>query len=225
MTDPIRHIVRQFNWLRAGAVFVRAPGERRIAWFETVDEAVANQRHLEQLVREKYNPFAFGTGWYYLTTLPLYAYRDWLLDESITPPVGEALAEWRAWWDAVRAELRPGQQDRVWDGLTRLRFHDVIARRSSETVYCISRILWDYDDGWYHAGHEGGEPLKLFRTREPAEQERERLELAVRADGRVWGYFPRDPERFLDDPDSWSQIDRNAPHFEVIEVDLPEGVS
>jgi hypothetical protein len=30
MTEPVRHIVRQFNWLRAGSVYVRAPGERRI---------------------------------------------------------------------------------------------------------------------------------------------------------------------------------------------------
>ena len=55
MGETVFHVVRQFNWLWAGTwagtVFVRVPGERRIARFDTADEAVADQRRREQLVR------------------------------------------------------------------------------------------------------------------------------------------------------------------------------
>lgn len=230
--EPMRHIVRQFNWLWAGKAIVRAPGERRIAWFDTEAEAVADWRGREQRVRERYNPFAFGTGWCHFTTLPPHVFRDWLMDDDITPPTGSTLDDWRNWWDAVKAEFRPDQFDRVWDGLNRLRFHDVIARRPTETAYCVCRLQWGFDDCWYHAGHEGGEPLKVFRTRERAEQERDRLEAELAANPRDrrtdWGHLPRDPELFLEydvDSDTYYRAIRNpAPHFEVVEVDLPGGV-
>ncbi|MFO0798549.1 MAG: hypothetical protein U0804_13820 [Gemmataceae bacterium] len=235
MTAPteFRHIVRQHNWLRAGGVFVRAPGERRIAWYDTADEAVADQRRREQLVREGHNPFRFGTGWHHLTTMPMPIYRGWLMAEGIDPPAQDVRdpAGWQDWWDAARESLPAGQRNRTWEGLNRLRFHDVIARRPSETAYCVSRILWDYDDNWYHAGHEGGEPLKLFRTRERAERERERLEATVATDASARGYahyLARDPELFLeylDDEGGYRSALLESvapvPHFEVVEIDLP----
>ena len=62
--------MRQFNWLQAGGVYVRAPGDRRIAWFDTEAEAAADAAARERRVRERYNPFRFGTGWCHSTTLP-----------------------------------------------------------------------------------------------------------------------------------------------------------
>ena len=148
MTHNIRHIVRQFNWLLGGKYYVRAPGERRIAWFDTAAEAVADQRSRDSRFRETHNPFFFGTAWPHFTTMPAGVYRDWLLDDWIEPPANEAatVEEWRTWWDAVKPTLNQTQRERAWDGLNRLRFHDVIARRSSETAYCVSRLLWAYDD-------------------------------------------------------------------------------
>ncbi len=231
-SDPIWHIVRQFNWLRAGAVFFRGPGERRVARFDTAEEAAADGRDRERRVRERYNPFRFGTAWHHLTTLPPPVFRDWLMDADITPPPAEEVADWRPWWEAVKGELTPARFARVWDGLNRVRFHDVIARRPAEIAYCVNRVLWDYDDSWYYAGHEGGEPLTLYRTRERAERERERLEAELRANPRErrtdWGYFPRDPERFLEftgEADSSSVVHQDAPQYEVVEVDLPGGAA
>ena len=232
MSEQLTFIVRQFNWLRFGKVCIRTPGERRIAWFDTAEQAERDRFQREARLRHRYNPFHFGTAWHQLTTMPDYVYQDWLLDHGLEVPPGLArdLKAWADWWDSTKATRDAAQTEAVWEGLNRVRFYDVIARRPSETGYCVSRILWDYDDSWYHAGHEGGQPLKVYRTRQQAERERERLEAQAKVEDRHpdWGFFPRDPEQILEytlDQGAYqaSQVQNGVPHYEVIEIDLLEG--
>lgn len=232
MTDPIRYVVRQYNWLAAGkGVYVRAPGERRIAWFDDPDAAAADRFAREQRVRDKHNPFSFGPVLHYLTTFPLGVFRDWLMDDGIEPPegLGTEADLWRLWWDEATPQLSRGQRERVWEGLNRVRFYDVISRKDSEIAFAVVRIVWDYDDCYYHAGHEGGEPLIVYRSKARAEAERERLERREVDDAQDHGYFPRDPEKFLDygygsnnAVYEASMIAEGAPQFEVVEIDLRE---
>lgn len=249
--DRERFIVRQFNWLSAGSgVYLRAPGERRVGSFPDLEAAVADRANREGRVRARYNPFRFGTAFHHLTTFPEPILRDWLSDGDVypLPESGADLAGWREWWDAARDRLGFHQRDRVWDGLNRVRFYDVIARRPSQTGFAVMRVVWDYDDSFYHAGHEGGAPVVVFRTRARAEAERQRLEALVWRDddnGRPpnWpgehgpetpdrGFFPRDPDTFLERADPWDGADRfvafrkgDAPQYEVVEIDLPGGAS
>lgn len=166
--------------------------------------------------------------------MPMPIYRDWLQDEGIDPPelVTAELGVWKSWWESKWPKFDDRRLHHAWHGLNHLRFHDLIERRPSETAYCVMQILWDYDDAWYHAGHEGGEPLRAYRTRERAEQERQRLEqgdpIGQRGYRTEHGYFPRDPEQFLDhqcDQESYwkSLVRENAPQFEVVEIDLLGG--
>ena len=222
-TDAPRHIVRRFNWKCTydGDQLHRAPGEHRVAWFDTEADAHAESARREADVRGRVNPFRCGPAFHYLSTFPLYAFRDWLLDAAIAPPDGDDLKAWATWWDDTPD---PAARARAWDGLNRVRFHDVIARRPSEVAYAVVQILWDYDDSFYGPGEEGGRVVKAYRTRERAEAER--LALTERAKAN-WGRD--DPGLYADRwlCENWPVVRdetvegfEHCPLYEVVEIDL-----
>lgn len=228
MADDLRHIVRRFNWkaMHDFKELRKAPGEHRVAWFDTEAEARAECARREADVRSRVNPFGCGPAFHHLSTFPEYAFRDWLLDADITPPAGTDLSAWADWWQGMFPESHRRQ---VWEGLNLVRFHDVIARRPSQTAYAVVQILWDYQDDFYSPGDEGGRITTAFRIRERAEEECGRLnELAKCQWGNsdpglysdrwreeVWPFLREETVDGLDD----------VPQYEVIEIDLgtPEG--
>ncbi len=228
MADEVRFTVRRFNWRWAGTCFVRAPGEHRLTTFDTADDAHADAWRREQEVRGRVNPFACGPAFHYLSTMPEPIYLDWLRDADVTPPEPDATGKrpWVAWWDTTKTGLSESQNFRVWEGLNRVRFFDVIARRPSQVAYAVVRIVWEYNDYYYEPGDEGGRTVKAFRNREKAVVYRNQLEAEMRP--RVSGQtlenwrdeasWPRGPDE-IEQPKLIDQ-DREFALFEVIEIDL-----
>jgi hypothetical protein len=176
-SDEQRYIVRRFNWRWAGTCFVRAPGEHRVAWFDTPDEADADRWRRELEVRGRINPFECGPAFHYLSTMPEPIYLDWLMDADVIPPEPiNGVRPWGEWWDGAKQALAHGQVAHVWEGLNRVRFFDVITRRPSDVAFAVIRMMWEYNDYTYEPGEEGGEPLRVFRRRENAEAYRQLLE-------------------------------------------------
>lgn len=245
MTDDLHYTVRRFNWRWAGSCFVRLPGETRLARHATREAAIADRDEREGEVRSRINPFECGMSFHDLTTFPEPVFCDWLLDEAIEPPkpIGGVIP-WAAWWDRAKiggkptpfriAKLRPQkltpeQELRVWNGLNRVRFHEVIERRPSQLAYAVVSVLWEYDDNWMDPGEEGGRLHRVYRRREDAEAECELREVAARRENTS------EPYRFV--MDRWTrptfgekakpleyQYDlcsgAEARFYEVIEIDL-----
>lgn len=171
-------------------------------------------------MRERVNPFHCGPAFHYLTTFPEYAFRDWLLDADITSPAGTELKVWADWW---YAGLPDAHKAKVWEGLNRVRFHDVISRQPSEVAYAVVQVLWDYQDDFYSPGEEGGRVTTVYRTRRRAEEEAARLTETAWTD---WGGHERlYSDRWRDEvwpftrEETTSEL-KEAPQYEVIEIDL-----
>lgn len=223
MSDTPNWIVRRFNWkcCHDGKQLRQAPGEHRVAWFGTEADAVAECRRREQSVRERVNPFHCGPAFHYLSTFPEYAFRDWLLDADITPPDGTGLNAWADWWEWP--PFGPSARAKVWEGLNRVRFHDVIARRPSEVAYAVVQVLWDYLDDFFSPGDEGGRVTTIYRTRQRAEEEAAKLSETARQRWRGEYGCGLYADRWLSN--EWPLIrettgDETAPQYEVIEIDL-----
>lgn len=233
MSDAPRFVVRRFNWRWAGTCFVRAPGDHRVAWFDTRDAADADAWRRETEVRGRVNPFACGPAFHYLSTLPEPIYLDWLRDADVIPPepAADGKRQWPAWWDATRPTLSESQEFRVWEGLNRVRFFDVIARRPSQVAYAVVRIVWEYNDYFYEPGDEGGKTVRAFRTRERAEAHRATLEATdwPRVQGATFenwrdeSNWPHGPNEEGSRPTGTLQEDVTL--FEVVEIDIGEETS
>ncbi len=231
-SDVPRFIVRRFNWKATydGDQLRQAPGEHRVAWFDTEAEALAECARRESDVRERVNPFRCGPAFHYLSTFPQYAFKDWLLDAGISLPDGD-LTAWAKWWETLSD---PAARGKVWEGLNRVRFHDVIARRPSEVAYAVVQVMWDYMDDFYTPGAEGGTAVKAYRTREKAESEcwvlneQQRAEME-REEYQQYALCYR--HRWEDE--GWLAPQRHGetyaaskcPMYEVVEVDLGGGAN
>lgn len=175
-----RFVVRRLNWREAGALFVRLPGEVRLASFDTFEAADADRARREAQVRDRVNPFRCGTAWHALTAFPEGVFRDWLSDVSLAPPDGATLGDWAQWWADGSAAWPAEHRARVWEGLDRVRFFETIERPASAVAYAVMRVLWEYNDSWYDPGTEGGLTVRAFRSRERADAECARLEAEAR---------------------------------------------
>ncbi|MGL4550179.1 MAG: hypothetical protein ACRC33_03240 [Gemmataceae bacterium] len=147
----------------------RLPGRVRLHTFDDADAADADRAAREADVRGRVNPFRCGTALGALTTFDAGRLRDWLLDADLEPPASMAVKDLEAWWDA--ASFTELQRARVWEGLDRVRFHEVIRRPRRPAVYVVVEVNWTYNDQGYDADQEGGKPFRAFRSREKAEQE------------------------------------------------------
>ena len=230
MTDDLHYTVRRFNWRWAGSCFMRLPGETRLARHDTREAAIQDRDEREREVRSRINPFECGPAFHYLTTLPEPVFCDWLRDESIEPPEPQSGSiPWAAWWTTARESLDEGQVSRIWNGLNRVQFHDVIERRDSQIAYAVMRIVWEYNDCFFEPGEEGGKTVVAFRDREKAMRRRDEMEIEERLrigrqSGRV-DYF--EGWRWVESPWPSKEVSHYGEHevdepplFEVVEIDL-----
>jgi len=231
MSDAARFVVRRLNWRPAGDRFIRLPGEVRLASFATFDTAENDRVARETEVRGRVNPFKCGTAWHALTTFPEAVFRDWVADSGLAPPDG-GLDEWAAWWAGEPADRTAEQRWRVWDGLNRVRFFEVIDRPASAVAYAVVRVMWEYNDAWYEPGAEGGRTVRAFRSRERAEAERQRLDAEARRawDDRHWvetrrwelsAWPARGKAAGTESTEAFER--RGVPLYEVVEIDIGEG--
>lgn len=216
MPDAPRFLLVRYNWRRDGNNLVRLPGSNVVAAFETADAADAVCRNREMEARGFVgNPFRLSPPH---TSMPDPVFRDWLADHDLTPP---ADGDWVYWWDATAPYWTDRQSAAVWQALDRFRFFAVTER---PVLYAVVETGWEYNDSGYTADAEGGTVMRLYRSREKAEAERDRLHaLRVKRDeGVEWacyqcaGRLNADP--FRPHSDETDRHPADAPFYEVIEV-------
>jgi hypothetical protein len=205
-SPPATHfVVSRLTWRPAGyaRMFVRLPGETRVAAFADFDSAEADRAKRELAARATVNPFRCGTNWGERSHMPEAVFRDFIKDAGIEPPTiveppttdedgkplsrqarrlkqkepppPETFRSWDSWWDAVGPTLSAERVARVWEGLDRVRFFSVEERPVRTVAYVVVEISWSYNDEWYYPPAEGGGAHSAYRTRERAEAECARL--------------------------------------------------
>jgi hypothetical protein len=116
------------------------------------------------------------------TSLPDYAFRDWLLDRDIPVPEGNTNTDWRLWWQKVKGEDRPltrAQFLHLLDALNKLPLYqyEVVAVPRDDPAplpavgYAVIDRWWTFDDSTFCGNNN---PVTVHRTREAAEAERTR---------------------------------------------------
>jgi hypothetical protein len=192
-TPATRFVVRRLRWYPGyGGGLTRLPGDTAVASFATNDEAVIDARRREEEARKQVNPFACGSALHYLTHLDEPRLRDWLMDAGIEPPEPkkDGKTNWAEWWKKQHRKLSAEQRAAVWEALDMVRFFTVAAEPARPVGYAVVQIGWSYNDEYYDADPEGGKLLKVFRSRQHAEEECERQNVRERASwGDIVGEF------------------------------------
>ncbi|MBN9117671.1 MAG: hypothetical protein J0I06_00620 [Planctomycetes bacterium] len=212
---PATHfVVSRLTWRVAGwdRVFVRLPGETRVAAFADRPAAEADRADRESAARKVVNPFRCGSNWGERSHLPEPVFRDFIRDVGIEPPVLVPLSEtdekgnhlsryarmalreqappagtfrdWGAWWDATAPALSAEQVARVWEGLDRVQFFRVDERPVRPVGFVVVEVRWQYNDEWFYPPPEGGGPHTAYRSRERAEAECARMNADAREEWR-----------------------------------------
>jgi hypothetical protein len=246
MSDDLVHVLQRRNWVWSAAAkanwnsrLVRMPGVVRLQTFDVEADALAERDALEERARRNVNPFCCGGPvLHYQTSFDEDRLHDWLLDADIEPPKRTNKGrDWIWWWKVTSTNLNELQWAHVWKALDLLVFHEVVARPRRTLAYVVTRVDWLYDDQTYTA-RDGSHPVKVFRTRERAEQERQELEEEERAnhdhiedfnDTEHTGGFIRANRLELHDPLSVAdedETDYNDPaswfFYEIVEVELEQ---
>jgi hypothetical protein len=235
------YVLQRRNWVRRGTGveghpnlprLLRLPGAVRLASFDSEVNALAECARLEEQTRRAVNPFACdGTGLHYHSSFAEPIFRDWLLDADITPPEpGEKGIDWPGWWEGIKGTLDAVQWAHVWKALDRVVFHEVVARERKEVVYVIARIDWIYNDYSFDPRPDGSVPIKAYRSRKKAEDERLALEEDIRDDYDDLDRMEIQERLEREQPFRTGELverpnfeDPSYPmHYEVIEVELEE---
>jgi hypothetical protein len=131
------YIVQRLSWAlggdESGPSCYRDDGDQGtpLCCFRSRKQAEAYCRELEQQARRELSPFQFGEELELLTSLKKPALDRGLRQLGLKPPTAKAFRaewggiDWRAWWDAVAADLTDAQREGIFDLLDRLRFYEV----------------------------------------------------------------------------------------------------
>jgi hypothetical protein len=141
----VAHVVRRrWEWellpFWHGVWNYRAPKNGgAVRAFASAERAERFRLRLERRTRErgrKPNPFLLCRAWdmdYALvTSLPEFAFLDWVRDVVLEPPVPyrEGLplsaSNWYHWWQKTEPGMSPEQREHLWRGLDRVAFYAVV---------------------------------------------------------------------------------------------------
>jgi hypothetical protein len=215
-------VVSRLNWRPVGeGKWWLAPGTARLASFPTRDGAETDRARREANARARVNPFRCGPSFAELTPMPEPIFLDWVRDTGLSPPKPakkDDPLDWASWWDTTRPAMSGEQHARLWEGLNKLHFFRVDERPDVPVGYVVVKPIWqDNGDGPFLRG-EGGQVKEVYRTRELAAGTC-RYMLSQGAD-REW--HPTGADLF--DPETYWQIAMAFGPFDVVEIELDEGV-
>jgi hypothetical protein len=167
----LHYTVRRMNWRKVVDCWVRLPGTTRLTCHADPDSAEHQRSRLEAEARSAINPFLCGRTLCERTSLDAGRLNDWVLDLGLTPPRATKTKppNWANWWKRRKSKMTEYQREKMWEALDRLRFYDVVAGPVRPVVYVVLEIRWYNYGSEYTSDMEGGEPHKVFRTREEAE--------------------------------------------------------
>jgi hypothetical protein len=182
VSDGVTWRVRRHHWRRLTTDpvprYVRLPGAVSVAAFDDRHEAEADCWRRELAVRERVNPFHCGLDLADLTHLPAYAFKDYLLDDSVRPAKYDSTAQirWDKWWEKNSPGWNFDRTGRIWEVLDKVRFFEVAERvEGAELFVAVEAVAgsreglaWDRDV-WnlyriQQFGIEGGRPVRAFRS-------------------------------------------------------------
>jgi hypothetical protein len=227
MSDGMTWLVRRFHWRKfptsAEPRYVRLPGAWTVAEFDDRADAEADRWQREQALRERINPFRCGFDLADCTHLPAYAFKDFLLDDSVRPAKYDSYARinWGKWWDTHSPGWNFDRRGRIWEGLDKVRFFEVVGRKVDRQLFVAVEAVADLEPhpiwgdrmryGYVDYGTEGGRPVRAFRSRADAEAH---LELFAEA--------ADDPTRIQIDTDPFTHPDAHVrlPADRVYDVPL-----
>jgi hypothetical protein len=199
-----RFVLKRLHWTENyDDKLARGPGEVAVASFATFEEAEAERARREEEVRKKLNPFECGGAIQYWTHLDEPRLRDWLMDHGVEPPKAgkDGATNWAAWWKANQKKLSTDKRAAVWEALDKVRFFAVREEPARPVGYAVLGVNWEYNDENYSADPEGGRVMTVYRSRERAEQECERLNEEARD---AWGWVDEQFAEFADDYDDFA---------------------
>jgi hypothetical protein len=228
------YLVRRLRWSvpdHGSKWHHRIPGETPVASFADRHEAQADLERREREARQGDNPFAYGgAALCYQSSFDPPRFRDWLLDAGLDPPEPDqgGGTDWLAWWDETAPRMTDVQRARVWEGLDRVRFFDLV-EQPRRTGFVVVEVNFEYNDEYNAADTEGGAVTKVFLRRELAEAHLRRL-------GGIVGEDGEGAEEEDDGYDSYRRDGRAVPvsltdpvgllpygrHHEIIEVELED---
>ena len=198
-----RFVVKRFKWSESydGRRY-RQPGEVVVASFATIDEADADRRRREEEVRKRVNPFSCGPAVNHWTHLDEPRLRDWLMDHGVDPPAPgkDGKAPWATWWNKTGKKLSAEKRAAVWEALDRVRFFTVAEEPVRPVGYAVIEVNWEYNDEYHSSYDDGGQLVKVYRSRERAEAECARRNEEAREQWDFAGNGDADPDEF--DPDT-----------------------
>jgi hypothetical protein len=213
-------VVSRLNWRPAGSgSWWLQPGTARLASFPTHDEAEAERTRRETNARTRVNPFCCEKPFEELTTLPEPIFRDWVGDTGLTPPKAKKKepCDWASWWEETRPEMNPEQHARLWEGLNKLHFFRVDERPDVPVGYVVLLLHWEYNDTYYYINDEGGGVHAVYRTRQRALEEAQKLHSG--SSGPSGNWHPSGADLF--DPETyWEMAISGGPQFDIVEIEL-----
>lgn len=215
MFDGMTWFVRRFHWRKfligPEPRYVRLPGSITVAEFDDREDAEADRWQRELAVRKGVNPFRCGFDLADLTHLPTYAFKDYLMDDSIRPAKYDSYAQvrWDKWWGKHSPDWSDDRKARIWEALDKVRFFEVVGRPVSRQLFVAveavsnfrPRPFWDrwrFPSRENDVGTEGGRPVRAFRSQADADAYLELVAETASVPSRT--QIDTDPFTHPDDP-------------------------
>jgi hypothetical protein len=157
MSSPVRYLVRRQEYTPPTAAGVRRVLPEKwttVATFAKPEDAYAEWNKLTLAARRTLNPFQLGgPSLFYQTSLPAFAFHDYLLDHGLTPPptATSSSPNYVFWWVKNNRTFTDDQRAVVWQACDKLKLFEVIEeddRRMAhvvvETAYTFSARTGEY---------------------------------------------------------------------------------
>lgn len=180
MSSPVRYVVRRQEYTPPTAAGVRRVLPEKwttVATFAKPADAYAEWSKLTLAACRTLNPFQLGgPSLFYQTSLPAFAFHDYLLDHGLTPPPTSTSSNpnYVFWWVKNNRAFTDAQRAVVWQACDKLKLFEVVEEDDRQAAWLVVEVPWGNTDGrQWAAATEGGFVRSAWRTRRDARGRRE----------------------------------------------------
>lgn len=171
MSSPVRHVIHRQEYTPPTAAGVRRVLPEKwtaVATFAKPEDAHAEWHQLTLAARHTLNPFQLGgSSLFYQTSLPAFAFHDYLLDHGLTPPPSATSSNpnYVFWWVKHNRTFTDAQRAVVWQACDKLKLFEVVEEDDRRTAWLVVEVPWANQDGcqWVTTA-EGGSVRSAWRS-------------------------------------------------------------